>query len=104
SATRPDGAESRLDPANLAYSIRQAFDGNDGTAWASGSETNVQIAVPVDPLTPATSLRLHWNCQTISGGLQLGPASQYVIRARHPSWKGMFCIMGRQLQTNSAGW
>ncbi|HKQ39996.1 MAG TPA: LamG-like jellyroll fold domain-containing protein [Verrucomicrobiae bacterium] len=81
-ATQLGGRESRLDTNNAAYSILRIVDQNWGTSWASGPETNVQITIPTDASIPIDSLTLVWSCYTLAGGLQLGPASDYRIRAR----------------------
>lgn len=83
-ATYSHGLESRLDTNNPANSVIRIVDQNYGTFWASGLETNVQISIPVDPTTPLDGLTLYWNCKTLTGGLHLGPAGQYKIRARRP--------------------
>lgn len=53
-----------------------------GTFWTSGPETNVQLLLPMDATIPVSQLSLHWNCKTLPSGLQLGPASDYHIKAR----------------------
>src|SRR5436190_9339126 len=81
-ATYSGGRESRLDTNNPAYSVIRIVDQNYGTFWASGFETNVQISIPVDAASPIDGLTLYWNCKSITGGLHLGPAAQYKLRAR----------------------
>jgi hypothetical protein len=83
-ARTSQGTDSRLIPNEPAYSILQAIDGNPGTAWASGFETNVQIVLPVDPDTPISALNLHWNCDAFSEDIRLGPAAAYTIKTRKP--------------------
>lgn len=101
SATIPGGAESRLDPQ---HSIMSAVDDNPGTAWASGAGTEVQIVLPLAPNTAITQLNLHWNCQTLAAIGRLGPAAQYLIRARdetsHQHYDVSFVRHGR----TAAGW
>jgi hypothetical protein len=84
SATVPGGGESRLDLSRGEYSILQAVDGNEGTAWASGPENQVQIVLPLQSATALSQLNLHWNCHAMSGLGRLGPAADYQIQARDP--------------------
>ncbi len=82
SATHSGSIESRLDPNLPDHSALRLVDQNPGTFWASGVETNVHVSIPVDASAPIDSLMLHWNCSLLPTGLQLGPASEYKIRAR----------------------
>ncbi len=82
SATIPGGGESRLDTNSANYSILQAVDGNEGTAWASGPEAQVRITLPLNRDTAVSQLNLFWNCQTLSGLGRLGPAADFRIQAR----------------------
>ena len=79
SATIPGGAESLL---SADYPIVAATDGNLGTAWTSGPETQVEIVLPFERGTRLNRLNLHWNCRTINGIGRFGAATSYLIRAR----------------------
>lgn len=78
-ATIPGGGESRLSPQ---YSILLAVDSNPGTVWASGSESQAQIELPLAPGTAVSEVTFNWNCQSISGVGRLGPASAFTVTAR----------------------
>jgi len=83
SATQAGGSSnSWFQEPDPAYSSVHLVDNNLGSVWASGPETNVQIALPVDPNSAVRGLRLEWNCQTLPGEFRLGPASEYKIKAR----------------------
>jgi hypothetical protein len=74
------GLESRLDSE---HSIIAAVDGNPGTAWASGPESETEIVLPLSPNTAVSQLHLNWNCKMEDGVGRLGPAAQYQVRARN---------------------
>lgn len=78
-ATVPGGGESRLDSQHSAMFLA---DGNPGTSWASGSESQAQIIVPLAPGSFVNRLDLQWNCKTLTNVGRLGPAAVYTIRAR----------------------
>jgi hypothetical protein len=78
-ATIPGGGDSRLDSD---YSILQVADGDSTSAWASGPEAQVEIVLPLAPGTAVSQLNLQWNCQFDADHGQLGPASEFSIRAR----------------------
>jgi hypothetical protein len=73
------GGASELD---VVYSIANGVDSDPGTAWASGPETHVEIALPLEPGTRISELNFHWNCTTLPEIGRLGPAASYSIRAR----------------------
>jgi hypothetical protein len=81
-ATIPAGGESRL---SSQYSVFMATDGNPGTAWASGVESQAQVELPLDAGTAVSQVNLDWNCQSVSGFGHLGPASAFTIAARDPN-------------------
>ena len=81
-ATVPGGGESRLDSKHAALSLA---DGNTASAWASGPESQSQIELPLPPGSAVNSLRLQWNCSTLTNIGRLGPAALYAIRARDES-------------------
>jgi len=78
-ATVPGGGESRLDSQHAALLMA---DGDTGTSWASGPESQAQIVLPLAPGTAVDRLSLHWNCKTLTNAGRLGPAAQFTIRAR----------------------
>lgn len=79
-AMAPGGGESRLDAVRAAAWLA---DGNPGTVWASGTNDQVEIVLPLVPGTVVSELDLNWNCQTLAGPIRLGPAAAFTIRARH---------------------
>lgn len=83
-ATTSGTTESRLyqHPTN---SVLRAVDADRNTAWTSGSETNVEIALPLEPGTLISQINLHWNCRVFADGSRFGAASNYIIRARDPN-------------------
>jgi hypothetical protein len=83
-ATTLDGIESNLDPTSASYSILHTVDGNEVTVWASGSDDQVQISLPLHSGTTVSQLNFNWNCQTIEGLGRLGPATDYQVQARDP--------------------
>lgn len=85
-ATQSNGMESR---SGQQYPITSVADGNPGTAWASGPETEVQLTFPFANGSMISGLNLHWNCQNVPSVGRFGPASGYSIRAREES-TGLF--------------
>jgi hypothetical protein len=73
------GDESRLD---AAHSILKALDIDFNTAWASGSEDQVKITLPLQAHTAVNQINLVWNNQTLPDLRRLGPAAQFQIFAR----------------------
>ncbi len=78
-ATVPGGGESRLDSQHTALFLA---DGNAGTSWASGPESQAEIVLPLPPGSAVNRLSLEWNCKTLTNFGRLGPAALYTIRAR----------------------
>ena len=81
-ATTLDGLESRLSSAHGSYSIMQAADSDNTTAWASGPEDSVQIVLPLRGVSSISQLNIAWKCQLTNVG-RFGPAMNYEIRARN---------------------
>jgi hypothetical protein len=78
-ATTQGGGPSRLSGFD---SILSAVDENSATYWVSGSEPQVEIALPLAPDTAVSQMNLEWKCTTIDGIGRLGVASDYIVRAR----------------------
>ena len=74
----PGGGASRL---SVQYPAAYAADGNPGTAWTSGAESQAQLELPLRPGTALSHVILHWHCKTVSGLGRFGAASGYLIRA-----------------------
>jgi hypothetical protein len=85
SAIIPGGIASRLYPESQAYSILNAVDDDPGTVWASGSESEVQVLLPLPSGTHLSEIHLDWNCRTLPEGINLGPAADYIIQAMDPN-------------------
>jgi hypothetical protein len=81
SATVPGGGESRLDANRTIYSL---MDDDPKSYWASGPESQVQIVLPLASGTTVSQLNLYWNCEMTNGN-RLGPAANFLIRARDES-------------------
>jgi hypothetical protein len=89
SATTSDGEESRLTGFD---SILSTVDENSGTFWVSGPEQEVEIVLPLEPNTPVSQLSFEWKCKTIDGIGRLGPASEYLVRARDQATGDFFSV------------
>ena len=76
-ATIAGGGLSRL---NSSHSIINAVDDDPGSAWASGSEAQVEVGLPLTG-APISQVNLIWNCRTLPGLGRLGPAAQMQVRA-----------------------
>jgi hypothetical protein len=94
------GVESNLDPFSSAYSIGHIADDNDLTVWASGSDNQVRIILPLKPGTIVSQLNVYWNCQTIEGLGHLGPASEYQVQARDATGQYYVVPLVRQPRTS----
>jgi hypothetical protein len=80
SATQTNGTPSRLDAQHTPTSL---VDGNPRTFWASGSETVVELVIPLAPGTWLNQINLDWHCQTVSNAVRFGAASDFTVRARN---------------------
>src|SRR5207244_11278298 len=97
----PGGGESRLGPD---YSILHAVDGDSTTSWAGGSETNVEIDLPVVSGSSISQVTLRWNCRYLDATNRLGPAAVYEILVRDES-TGLFQpVPLRRHSRNGPGW
>ncbi len=83
SATIPGDGESRLETNNTIYSILKAVDQDQGTYWASGSEDQVEIRLPLPAGTAVSEIAFNWNCRTINGVGRMGAAASFQIRVRN---------------------
>ena len=101
SATILGGGESRLDAQHNFYS---AVDGDTGTWWASGPESQVQITLPFAAGTTIRQLNLRWNCKIIPGTGRLGAAASYLIRARDESTGQFYDVPFTRQPRTASGW
>jgi hypothetical protein len=76
------GSTSQLD---AQHSILWAVDGNFGTSWASGTQSEAQVTIPLGSNSAVNLVKLSWNCQSLTGVGRLGAAMAVFIRARDQS-------------------
>jgi hypothetical protein len=97
----PGGGVSRLD---AEHAIGEALDGDSSSWWASGPESQVEISLPVARGTTISQLNLRWNCIIMAGPRRMGPASNYLIRARDVNTGQFFDVPFLRQGRTAEGW